>query len=282
MLIESLELCDTGLEVIDLLGNGEFLARKLHTRDAATQLAGVRRLARAFVESPDTMLQELVRAAIELCDADSAAISLVKEDGTDEEYYHWVASAGVYRGFLDAMLPRYPSACGLCLERGRPQLIRVNARFFEILGVEAPPVTDGLLLPWQVDATRGTIFVMAHGRNEAFDMEDLRMMEMLADFAAMGVRQIKQRRRLMLQANAAASAAMAHQLAHEINNPLQSITNLLFLAANREQADGERVLAFELSEEIGRLNAVATRLLELPKLQLDALRTADRDGVVGG
>ena len=43
-----------------------------------------------------------------------------------------------------------------------------------------------------VGATRGTIFIMAHGRTEAFDLEDSRMMQVLADFAAMGVRQQRQ------------------------------------------------------------------------------------------
>ena len=277
MPIQSLELSETGLEVIDLCHDESFRARKLHTRDAAIQLAGIKRLARAFVENPDSILQELVHSAIELCGADSAAISLVKENGTDEEYYHWVASAGVYAGFLNAMLPKHPSACGLCLERGRPQLIRVHTRFFDLLGVQAPPVTDGLLLPWQVDSTRGTIFVMAHQRSEAFDMDDLRMMEMLADFAAMGMRQIRQRGRLLQQANAAASAAMAHELAHEINNPLQSITNILFLAATAGDADGEKRLASRLQNDVARLNTVARHLLALPKARLDALTAGDSE-----
>ena len=135
------------------------------------------------------------------------------------------------RSFLNAILPRYPSACGVCLERGRPQLFRVSKRFFEILGVEAPLVTDGLLLPWQVDGTRGTIFIMAHEREQAFDLDDVRMMQMLADFAAMGFRHQRQQKKLIEQERASAAAAMANQLAHQINNPLQSLTNVVYLAA---------------------------------------------------
>jgi GAF domain-containing protein len=88
-----------------------------------------------------------------------------------------------------------------------------------IMGITAPLVTDGILLPWQVDETRGTIFVMAHGRTEAFDQNDQRMMQMLADFAAMAVRHRKQQQKLMEQAAATAAADMANQLAHRINNP---------------------------------------------------------------
>ena len=264
---------ESGLEVVDIVHDEAFRARKIHSRNSAVQLAGIRRIARAFVDDPEHILQDLVDSAIDLCGADSAAISLVREDGTDEQFYHWVASAGVYKGFLDAMLPKYPSACGLCLERNRPQRIRVTQRFFEILGVEARPVTDGLLLPWRVGRTAGTIFVMAHERSEAFDSEDLFVMEMLADFAAMGVRQIEQRKQLMTHATAAASANMAHELAHEINNPLQSMTNLLFLAMGRDIGDAGRTLAAALNEDVTRLNAVASRLLSLPRKQLDALKS---------
>ncbi|MGC2660870.1 MAG: hypothetical protein WA324_23185, partial [Bryobacteraceae bacterium] len=169
---------DTGLEVIDILSDPQYAARKPNARDISLQMAGLERLAHAFVESPETILQELVNAAVDLCGADSAGISIERLDRTDEQFYHWIATAGLYSGFLNAILPRYPSACGICLERARPQLFRVSQRFFEILGVEAPLVTDGILLPWQVDGMRGTIFVMAHGRVEAFDRGDIRTMQM--------------------------------------------------------------------------------------------------------
>lgn len=272
---QTAELEQNGLEVVDIASDAVFRARKLHSRNATVQLSGIRRLARSFVDDPERILQDLVESAVDLCGADSAAISLVKDSGTDSEFYHWVASAGVYRGFLDAMLPRYPSACGVCLERNRPQRIRVTERFFEILGVEAQPVTDGLLLPWRVGRIAGTIFVMAHDRSEAFDAEDLFVMEMLADFAAMGVRQLEQRKLLMTHAKAAASASMANELAHEINNPLQSMANLLFLAETQNESDGERSLALKLQEDMKRLKNVAKRILELPRRNLDALEPGD-------
>jgi hypothetical protein len=222
---------DTGLEVLDLQDDATFAERRLHARDVVFQIEGMQRLARAFVESPDTVLQELVNLAVEVCGADSAGISVEKEDRTDKEFYHWVATAGQYSGFLNAVLPRYPSACGVCLERGQPQHFRVGQRFFDIMGIEAPLVTDGILLPWEVNETRGTIFVMAHGRTEAFDRADARMMQLLAEFAALGVKQQRQQKKLMDQEKAAAAAAMANDLAHKINNPLQALTNQLYLAS---------------------------------------------------
>jgi signal transduction histidine kinase len=259
----NLEQADTGLDVLDIHSLPAFTSRRLHIRDVATQVKGMQRLAKAFVDDPDTILQELVNLAVELCGADSADISIERPDSTDDEFYEWVATAGVYSSFLNAILPRQPSACGICLQRGRPQLFRVRKRFFDILGVEAPLVTDGILLPWQTGDMRGTIFIMAHSREEAFDEDDLRMMQVLADFAAMGVRQHQQQRLLLDQARIAAAIKMADQLAHQINNPLQSITNLLFLASQGQTQGNAKVLADQLEEPIQRLATLVQKILTL-------------------
>jgi hypothetical protein len=259
----TLNSSDTGLEVLNLREDATFAERRLHTRDVALQTEGVQRLARAFVDKPDTILQELVDVAVELCGADSAGISIEREDGSDKEFYHWVATAGQYSDFLNAILPRYPSACGLCLQRGEAQHFRVGQRFFEIMGIEAPLVTDGILLPWRVDGTRGTIFVMAHGRTEAFDGEDARMMQLLADFAAMGFRQQRQQRELMERTRAAAAAAMANDLAHRINNPLQALTNQLYLASSGQSTGDAKTFAAEISGDFERLSKLVRELLAL-------------------
>lgn len=181
------QLAGTGLEITDIASDIDFARRELHCHDAIVHIEGINRLARVFAGRPESILQELVGAAVDLCGADSAGISIQHPDGPDDDFYHWAATAGQYSGFLDSHLPRYPSACGVTLERNRPQHFRVDQRFFDIMGVDAPTVTDGLLLPWQADQTRGTIWIMAHGRTEAFDAEDCRMMQALADFAATGV-----------------------------------------------------------------------------------------------
>jgi hypothetical protein len=269
MITTALTPADTGLEVIDIGDDPAFAARHIHVRDVATQMEGMQRIARAFVERPETILQELVNAAVELCGADSAGISIEREDRTDKDFYHWVATAGEYTGFMNAVLPRYPSACGVCLERGRPQLFRVGKRFFEIMGIEAPLVTDGILLPWQIEEIRGTIFIMAHGRDEAFDLDDCRMMKVLADFAAMGVRQQRQQKKLVEQERAAAAAAMANDLAHKINNPLQSLTNILYLAAEGREATDGRAVGQQASGDLEKLSSLVKKLLELPYLSAE-------------
>ncbi|SEG60099.1 His Kinase A (phospho-acceptor) domain-containing protein [Bryocella elongata] len=254
---------DTGLEVLDLRCDEAFAARELHPRDITMELDGLQRLSRAMLQRPDDILQELVRAAVDLCGADSAGISIERVGGTDEQFYHWVATAGNYSGFLDAILPKYPSACGLCLQRGTAQHFTVDKRFFDILGVEAPLVTDGILLPWSVDETRGTIFIMAHTRADAFDKNDVRLMTMLADFAAMGFKHQRQHALMIMQERTASAARMAHALAHEINNPLQSMTNTAFLLEEGADVDS-RALGRDLSNDLRRLSGLVRRLLAIP------------------
>ena len=55
---------NTGVEVLDLQSNTNFLARPSHQRDALVQLAGMQRLAHAFTENPDGVLQELSDIAV--------------------------------------------------------------------------------------------------------------------------------------------------------------------------------------------------------------------------
>jgi nitrogen-specific signal transduction histidine kinase len=141
----------------------------------------------------------------------------------------------------------------------------VDKRFFDLLGVEAALVKDGILLPWQVEEMRGTIFVISHSREEAFDSEDLHLMQVLANFAAMGIRQQRQRERLLKQAGVTAAIAMANDLAHQINNPLQSLTNVLFLAKQSDGVGDEKSLAIKLEDDFARLSSLAKRLLALPK-----------------
>ena len=263
------ELEAEGLEVIDLTDEAVISQRRLHSRNGAMQMEGLHRLATVFVEQPRTILQELVNAAVRLCGADSAGISIEREGRTDEHYYQWIATAGEYSGFLNASLPKTPSACTICLERGSPQLFRVRERFFEILGIEAAVVTDGILLPWEVEGMRGTIFIISHSRAEAFDSEDLHLMQVLASFAAMGIRQQSQHAKLLTQARSTAAVAMANDLAHQINNPLQGLMNQLFLAKQHAGVGDERSLALKMEADFARLSALVKGLLELPKKAVD-------------
>jgi len=253
-----------GVQIVPLQGNAAFESRARHERDSAGREEGMRRLARVFAEHPDRILQELVDVARELCRADSAGVS-VEEVNEPPAVFRWAATSGRYLPFQNSRLPYDFAPCSVCLERGAPQLFRVGQAFFDILGVSADLVTDGMLIPWQVDDMRGTIWVVAHGESEAFDLNDYETVQMLTDFAAIAVRHKRQQESIRKQANAAAVAAMANNLAHQINNPLQSLTNILFLATEGGYGPAGKIVGESAAPELERLSKLVVRLLDLPK-----------------
>jgi phosphoglycerate-specific signal transduction histidine kinase len=57
---------------------------------------------------------------------------------------------------------------------------------------------------------------------------------------------------------------MANDLAHQINNPLQTLTNLLFIAKQSSGIGDEKSLALKLENDFERLSSLTKTLLELP------------------
>ena len=81
----------------------------------------------------------------------------------------------------------------------------------------------------------------------------------------MGIRQQRQQEKLLKQVQSEAAMAMANELAHEINNPLQGLTNTLFLAKQEAGIGDEQSLALRMEGDLERLSVLAKRLLELPR-----------------
>ncbi len=254
---------NTGVEVLDLQSNTDFLARPSHQRDALAQLAGMQRLARTFTNNSDGVLQELTDIAVQLCGAESAGVSLETFGPEGQQLFQWVAISGVYSPFLSAIVPYHWMPCGVCLDRSQPQTLRVPVAHFAAMGLEElpPPITDGILIPWQVGSSRGTIWVLAHSRTDAFDQMDYNIMQMFSDFAAMAVRNLQQQKKILQQARSAAAADMANELAHQINNPLQKLTNSIFLA-DTNSADTP-IYVKQASDDLQQLSSLVQQLLAL-------------------
>lgn len=243
------------MELHDLLSDRDFPRRAPKPRDPAREADALRRLAHVFASQPEVVLQELCDIAVESCGADSAGISLEVPNPTPSEArFRWVAIAGSFAHFLHGTTPRFYSPCGTCLDRNQPQLYRVTKPYYDFLGIEAEPIADGLLIPWVVENARGTLWCVSHTNREAFDIEDYQLLRGLADFAAIAVRHRAQQEELVQRERTAAAAALANQLAHQINNPLQGVMNALFLAAQCEAGSRPYVLEAERSlEDLSRL-----------------------------
>lgn len=252
----------TDMQVADLCNDPGFMRRQIRPRDPSLEIAGMQRLAHIFAQRPERILQELVEVSVAICGADSAGISLEEPINGEETQFRWIATAGEYGGFFDSVLPRFYSPCGTCLDRGQPQLFRVPKAYLDMIGVDAPPVTDGILIPWKTEETLGTIWVLAHGPYVRFDREDYRLLQNLSDFAAIAVRHQQQQARLMEHTAAAAAAAMANELAHQINNPLQGLMQTVFLSG--QGGTSANIFAHQAMEDLTRLSELVKKLLSLP------------------
>ncbi|WP_419804457.1 histidine kinase dimerization/phospho-acceptor domain-containing protein [Terriglobus sp.] len=69
--------------------------------------------------------------------------------------------------------------------------------------------------------------------------------------------------RVLREASASASSAMAHTLAHHINNPLQSITNSIFLALHSRDSSSRTLHLEQASEDLRQLSKLVGDLLLL-------------------
>lgn len=252
---------ETGMDFRDLLSDRAFLSRTGKTRDFQQPFDALRRVTEVFATNPEGVLQELVMIAMTCCGADSAGISLEEPDEQGNPTFRWVAVAGSFSRYINGRTPRHYSPCGSCLDSGRPHLYRLKNPYYDFLGVTAEPIIDGMLIPWETDSMRGTIWAVSHTSEEAFDRLDYELLKSLSDYVAIIIRQQKLDDKARQVAKAEASAERAHEMAHQINNPLQSLTNTMYLAS---QGGPETATYIKMcTEELAALSERVRKLLAL-------------------
>jgi len=175
---------DSGLEGV--IATSQLNRRTPRMPRPAAESKGLRRLSRTLSEEPDSILQTLCEIALEICDADTAGISIL-ERGDAGAIFRWRAIAGVYTPHLGGMTPRDFSPCGTTMDRGTPQLFLHLARHFTYFNEVKPEVVEALLVPFFVgEEPAGTMWVVAHSDQRKFDREDARVLTTMASFTGAG------------------------------------------------------------------------------------------------
>ena len=173
------------LNSLDSVIANEELSRR--PRRAGTRVAVQDRLdalARELAASPRQVLQKMTDAALEVCRAGSAGVSLLEAEG-GRAFFRWHAVSGAYAPLLWSTLPREFSPCGTVLDRCAAQLMVLPERHFTPLADIQPKVQEVLLVPFSVGGRIvGTLWVVSHEAGRRFDREDLRAATRLAQFAA--------------------------------------------------------------------------------------------------
>ena len=139
-------------------------------------------LAQALADSPRTILQGLAQMILEIFQADSAGISLLKEDGKS---FYWPAIAGMWQPHIGGGTPRDFGPCGDVLNCDAPMLFTHWERRYPYLLSAMPLAEEGLLVPFYVDGKAvGTIWAIAHDDRRKFDAEDMRQLVSLGSLAS--------------------------------------------------------------------------------------------------
>lgn len=167
-----------------VLANEELSRRDTHGPRSGAEMAALERLDRDLVTSPRGILQKLSDTALELCQGQSAGISLLEHEN-GRQIFRWHAVSGRWAAFLWATMPREFSPCGTVLDRQAAQLMILPERHFTPLRQVEPRIEEVLLVPFSVNgALVGTVWVIAHDAATKFDNEDRRLVSSLASFAS--------------------------------------------------------------------------------------------------
>jgi PAS domain S-box-containing protein len=172
-------------DMVDLeavITTAELSRRPSRPPDHAAENRALVALAQEMVTSPNAILQKLADAALTLCCAHSAGISLLEADG---KHFFWPAITGKWAAHAGGVTPREFSPCGTVLDRNAAQLMSHVERHFTYFAPVTPWAEEALLIPFYIDEKAvGTIWIISHDQSRRFDAEDLRLMTNLGTFAA--------------------------------------------------------------------------------------------------
>jgi GAF domain-containing protein len=164
-------------------GAAELRRRPTRAPEYERESRALLRLARAQTGPRDVLLQTIVDAALELCCAASAGISLVEElDGN--RYFRWLAVAGEVAALRGHITAWKDCPCGVALELRESLLFVDPLKTFEALRGGPAHIPEGLVVPIETDAAQlGAIWVMSHSDDCRFQSEDVRLLSSLSAVA---------------------------------------------------------------------------------------------------
>ena len=171
-------------DVESVIITGDLDLRPARAADHQAESLALVALAEAMSSSPNTVLQRLVEAAMELTQSDSAGISIL-EPNEEQGIFRWVATAGAWSDYRDGTMPREASPCGVVIAREAVLLMKKPERSFPALLAAKPRISEALLAPLHLNEVPfGTLWTIKHSPDGRFDAEDGRVLKSLSRFAA--------------------------------------------------------------------------------------------------
>jgi two-component sensor histidine kinase len=230
-----------------------FITDRLHGRpetrpDYLREKLAIQDLANEMADHPGDVLPRLVKIAMEICEADSAGVSVLD---TDAKVFRWRGLQGALSVFESATTPRDDSPCGVCLDQQAAILMQHPERAYGWIRDANIEVPELLLVPLFIKGgiQLGTLWVVAR-EGHSFDSGHVRILTELATFTGIALRMIQSEDNLKKSLDE--QATLTKEMSHRVKNVF-AIANGLIRVTARNSATKE-----QLAESLtGRLQALA-------------------------
>jgi GAF domain-containing protein len=156
--------------------------RSTRIRDIATENRAVVALTERMASAPQSILQTLADVTMEVCQSQSAGLSLLTQD---RKRFYWAAFSGRWADHKAGGAPRDFGPCGPVLHCRATQLMWRPERHFTYFAEVQPAIEELLLVPFHVRGEAvGAIWAILHDQSRRFDAEDGRLLNTLSKLAA--------------------------------------------------------------------------------------------------
>jgi signal transduction histidine kinase/ActR/RegA family two-component response regulator len=245
---------------------GELARRPARAPDYIAENHALVALARAQSGSRADLLQAVADAAMSLCCAGSAGISLVEQqDG--EQVFRWLAVSGLCADLRGKTTAWDECPCGLTLQAGTAQLFVDPQAHFPSLAFPDVSVPEGLVVPISVAGRDlGAIWVMSHHDDCRFDLEDIRLLSNLAVFAGSSLTIVNARD--SSADNERRQNEFIAMLGHELRNPMAPIDSAVGAALRLCADNAHAVEVLDIAQrQMRHLRRLVDELLDAARLQ---------------
>ena len=252
----------------DLIVTDLLRQRPPRVPDYKAESEGLTRLARTFAAEPALIAQRLVDLALQLTAAHSAGLTL-EESEQGRPRFRWIATAGEFSRYVDGTMRRDFSPCQEVLDRDQAILMRDPARVYSEISALHAPIREALLTPFHVDGNPvGTVWLLSHDSERLFDVEDLRTIERLAEFAGIALTTVGLGGRLREARDAGERKdALLAVIAHELRNPIAPIKNSVEALRMISTDERQRRLLDVIDRQANVLNALVYDLTDAASLR---------------
>ena len=261
------------VELASVISTGELIRRPARLPDHAGESRALVALAQAMSNSPERILQQLVEAAMTLCRAQSAGISLLD---AEKGRFLWPAIAGAWSMHVGIGTPRDFGPCGTVLDRREALLFSRPERCFGYLSAVTPRIDEALLIPFYVGGEPvGTLWVVAHDESRRFDSEDMRVLTSLGTFAGLAyqtLRSLDSERTARAEADAASRAKsdFLSSMSHELRTPLNAIggyAQLMEMGLHGPVTTAQREVLGRITDSERHVLRLVNGLLDLARIE---------------